>query len=307
MSGSAWATLLTEQRNAASEGIDELPTLEILRLINREDGLVPQAVAAELGPISDAVELVVEVFGRGGRLFYLGAGTSGRLGILDAAECPPTFNTPPAMVQALIAGGAAAVFAAVEGAEDHREQAAIDLEERGFSPADALMGIAASGVTPYVLGGLEHARRLGARTVFFTCSPGAAEAAQAEVVIAPRVGPEVITGSTRMKAGTATKLVLNMISTAAMVLLGKTYGNLMVDLQPKNAKLRDRSRRILAVLTGLPAPEAGRLLGQAGGDLKVAIVMGLCQLGAGPAQTLLAANKGRVKEAVRRYQAAGGR
>jgi N-acetylmuramic acid 6-phosphate etherase len=305
MSRVAWAQLLTEQRNPASEHLDELSVDEILALINREDAKVAQAVEKELPAIAKAVELVVEIFARGGRLFYLGAGTSGRLGILDAAECPPTYNTPPAMVQALIAGGTTAVFQAVEGAEDRREQAQIDLEERGFSSQDALLGIAASGVTPYVLGGLEHAHRLGALTLFFTCSPSAADAVAAPVKIVPVVGPEVVTGSTRMKAGTATKLVLNMISTAAMVRLGKTFGNLMVDLQPKNAKLCDRSQRILAALTDLPPAEANQLLVAAGGELKVAIVMGLCGLAPEPARALLAAQHSRVKEAVRHFQRAG--
>ncbi|MBI2505414.1 MAG: N-acetylmuramic acid 6-phosphate etherase [Candidatus Latescibacteria bacterium] len=302
MNGVSWADLLTEQRNPASEHIDELPTLGILALINREDAQVALAVERELTAIASAVELVVEAIRRGGRLFYLGAGTSGRLGILDAAECPPTYNTPPELVQALIAGGAHAVFQAVEGAEDRREQAALDLQERRLSRQDALVGIAASGVTPYVLGGIEYARRLGAATIFFTCSPSAACAVEADVKIAPRVGPEVITGSTRMKAGTATKLVLNMISTASMVRLGKTYGNLMVDLQPKNAKLRDRSCRILATLTTLAEAEASRVLASAGGDLKAALVMGLCKLEPEPARQLLSRCGGRVKEAVQRHR-----
>lgn len=302
VSGAVWSQLLTEQRNPASEAIDELSTQEILALINREDAGVAAAVERQLPALCLAVELVVGVFSRGGRLFYAGAGTSGRLGILDAAECPPTFNTPPEWVQALIAGGASAVFQAVEGAEDRREQAAVDLKQRDFGPGDALVGIAASGVTPYVLGALDHARACGAATVFFTCSPSAAAAVDAKVKIVPEVGPEVITGSTRMKAGTATKLVLNMITTTAMVRLGKTYGNLMVDLQPKNAKLRDRAQRILRTLTGLAEEQAGDLLTQAGGELKVAIVMGLCGLEPAAARQALAAHEGRVKQAVQRHR-----
>jgi len=249
---SIWADLPTEQRNPATELIDELPTLELLRLINQEDARVVPAVERELPAIARAVELIVEALRQGGRLFYVGAGTSGRLGILDAAECPPTYNTPPELVQALIAGGPQAVFQAVEGSEDLCQQGAADLQSRHLRAGDAVVGIAASGVTPYVLGALEYSRSLGCRTVFFTCSPGAARQVEADVRIAPAVGPEVVTGSTRMKAGTATKLVLNMLSTAVMVRRGKTYGNLMVDLQPKNAKLRDRAIRILAALTALP-------------------------------------------------------
>lgn len=300
-----WATLLTEQRNPASEQIDELSTLEVLVLINREDAKVARAVELELASITQAVDLVVGIIRQGGRLFYLGAGTSGRLGILDAAECPPTFNTPPALVQALIAGGEGAIFQAVEGAEDRPDQAMRDLGERGFSSEDVLLGIAASGVTPYVLGGLDHARTLGASTIFFTCSPSAAEPVLADVKIVPKVGPEVITGSTRMKAGTATKLVLNMISTATMVRLGKTYGNLMVDLQPKNAKLRDRTQRILITLTGCPEAQAPQLLAAAGGELKVALVMGLCGLAPESSRLLLSLSGGRIKEAIQRSRPAG--
>ncbi len=307
MSRGSWAELLTEQRNPASAQIDELSTQEILALINREDAKVAQAVEEELPNITQAVDLVVGIIRQGGRLFYLGAGTSGRMGILDAAECPPTFNTPPTLVQALIAGGANAVFQAVEGAEDRPDQAVLDLKERGFSREDALLGIAASGVTPYVLGGLDYARATGAATLFFTCSPSAGEMVSAEVKIIPRVGPEVITGSTRMKAGTATKLVLNMISTATMIRLGKTYGNLMVDLQPKNAKLRDRSLRILTALTGFPEAKASQLLAVAGGELKIALVMGLCGLPPDASRLLLSQSGGSVKEAMQHNRQAGTR
>ncbi len=292
---SRWAQLLTEQINPASARIDELATLEMLALINREDARVAPAVGAQLPAIAAAVELVAARLREGGRLFYLGAGTSGRLGILDASECPPTYNTPPEMVQGLIAGGPAAAFRAVEGAEDHPEFAVRDLQERGLARLDVAMGIAASGVTPYVHGGLTYARLVGAGTIFFTCSPSAVESVAADVKIVAEVGPEVIAGSTRMKAGTATKLVLNMITTGAMVRLGKTYGNLMVDLQPTNAKLRDRSLRIFAALTGRDQAVASRTLAQADGRLKLALVMELCGVAAAEAERLLAANDGVIK------------
>jgi N-acetylmuramic acid 6-phosphate etherase len=293
---SRWSQLLTEQANPASRRIDELPTLQMLRLINREDRRVAPAVAAPLPAIAAAVDLVAARLAQGGRLFYLGAGTSGRLGILDASECPPTFSAPPEMIQGLIAGGPAATFRAVEGAEDDPEAAVQDLRERRLGPGDVAMGIAASGVTPYVHGGLEYARGLGAGTIFFTCSPTAVELVEADVKIVAEVGPEVITGSTRMKAGTATKLVLNMISTGAMVRLGKTYGNLMVDLQPTNAKLKDRSRRILQALTGRDEATAARTLSAAGGRLKLALVMELCGVDVALAERLLADNGGLVKK-----------
>jgi N-acetylmuramic acid 6-phosphate etherase len=295
---SRWADLLTEQRNPASESLDELPVRDLLALINREDARVAPAVAAQLEPIGRAVELVADRLARGGRLLYVGAGTSGRLGVLDAAECPPTFNAAPEMVQGLIAGGREAAFHAVEGAEDRPETGEADLRERGLNAGDVVMGIAASGVTPYVHGALRYARAIGARTIFFTCSPTALAEVEADVYIAPEVGPEVVTGSTRMKAGTATKLVLNMISTATMVRLGKTYGNLMVDLQPKNAKLRDRTLRILGTLTGLDPKAAEARLAEANGELKVALVMELRQVDAAQARALLARHNGVVRRAV---------
>jgi N-acetylmuramic acid 6-phosphate etherase len=296
LSASRWATLLTEQRNPSSARIDEVSTLDMLAIINTEDARIAPAVASELPAIARAVDLVASRLGRGGRLFYMGAGTSGRLGILDASECPPTFNADPQMVQGLIAGGREATFRAVEGAEDRPEAGLEDLKSHHLTPGDAVMGIAASGVTPYVLGGLEFARSLGCVTIFFTCSPTALQAVEVDVKIAPQVGPEVITGSTRMKAGTATKLVLNMITTGTMVKLGKTYGNLMVDLQPKNAKLRDRSVRILSELTGLDAQRAGSRLEEAEGELKLALVMELCGVEAEPARELLEMNGGSVKK-----------
>ena len=292
-----WSELPTEQRNPATERIDEVSTLEMLAIINQEDALVPAAVATQLASIADAVDLVASQLGTGGRLFYLGAGTSGRLGVLDAAECPPTFGTLPQWVQGLIAGGPTALGRAVEGAEDDPEAAPRALSQRGLAPADVVMGIAASGVTPFVLSGLQYAAQRQCPTIFFTCSPLAAEAVAASIKIVPEVGPEVITGSTRMKAGTATKLVLNMISTGAMVKLGKTYSNLMVDLQPTNAKLRDRAERILATLIGASPQAAAARLQAAGGGLKLALVMEWCQLERAQAQHLLDACGGSVKAA----------
>ena len=301
MSASRWATLLTEQRNPSSARIDEVSTLEMLAIINAEDARIAPAVGSELPAIARAVDLVASRLSRGGRLFYMGAGTSGRLGILDASECPPTFNADPQMIQGLIAGGREATFRAVEGAEDRPESGREDLKSHDLAPGDAVMGIAASGVTPYVLGGLEFAHSLGCVTIFFTCSPTALQAVEVDAKIAPQVGPEVITGSTRMKAGTATKLVLNMITTGAMVKLGKTYGNLMVDLQPKNAKLRDRSVRILAELTELDAQGAGSLLREADGQLKLALVMELCGVEAVQARELLEKNDGIIKMVVQNW------
>lgn len=290
--------LLTEQPNPASEGIDGLPTLEILRIMNAEDHKVAPAVAAELPNIARAVELIVAALQRGGRLFYLGAGTSGRLGVLDAAECPPTFNVPPELVQGVIAGGEAALARATEASEDDPEAGARDLAARGFSASDVLVGIAASGRTPYVLGAVEHARRLGAATIGISCTPGSALARSVDIAITPVPGPEIIAGSTRLKAGTATKLVLNMLSTAAMIRLGHVYGNLMVNVQPKNAKLLDRARRIIRAAAGVGYEEAARLLEQAGGQVKVAIVMAKLGVDRCRAETLLASAGGRISEAL---------
>ena len=298
-----WADLETEQRNPSSEHIDELQALEVCEIINREDAAVATAVGQALPAVAAAVDLVAAALRRGGRLFYLGAGTSGRLGVLDASECPPTYNTEPDMVQGLIAGGERAVFGAIEGAEDDASGAVEPLAARGLAAADVVFGIAASGVTPFVIGGLQFARQRGCRTVLLTCSPGAGRDCEVDVRIAVAVGPEVVTGSTRMKAGTATKMVLNMVSTGAMVRMGKTFGNLMVDLQPKSAKLRDRSQRILAALTGLSPQQATDRLDESGWDLKLALVMELCALDRADALEHLTRFDGRVKPAV---QAAGG-
>jgi N-acetylmuramic acid 6-phosphate etherase len=270
---------LTEQPNPRSARIDQLSTLEIVDLINAEDRMVAQAVAEERREIAHCVELVVESFQRGGRLIYVGAGTSGRLGVLDAAEMPPTYGTDPVMVQGVIAGGYEALVRAREGAEDRPEDGAAAMDEREVGPDDFVLGIASSGTTPYVHGALARARERGARTGFLLCTYPSRELSERhDVIIAPLVGPEVITGSTRMKAGTATKMVLNTITTAAMVRSGKVFGNLMVDLQVTCEKLRDRGERILMHTLGVDRPGAARLLEAAGGHVKVGIVMGALDL-----------------------------
>ncbi|MBN71053.1 MAG: N-acetylmuramic acid 6-phosphate etherase [Gimesia sp.] len=264
--------LTTEQRNPASDKIDAMSSLEIVQLMNAEDAGVAAAVAKEAETIAAAVDLVAEAFRRGGRLVYIGAGTSGRLGVLDASECPPTFNSPPEQVVGLIAGGRTALTNAVEGAEDHPEFAIADLQELGLSQDDVLVGIATSGRTPYVIAALQYAREQGAAAIAFTCNQENQLADVADLTICPVVGPEVVTGSTRLKAGTATKMVLNMLTTGAMVRIGKTYGNLMVDLRATNKKLIDRSIRILIAFTDLPRDEAETVLEACHGELKTAIV-----------------------------------
>ena len=266
---------LTEQRNPRSARIDTLSTIEVVDLINAEDRMVAEAVREERVAIACAVDLVVESFNRGGRLFYVGAGTSGRLGVLDASEMPPTYGTDPEMVQGIIAGGLAALTVAQEGAEDKPEDGAAAIDERGVDEKDFVLGIASSGTTPYVHGALARARERGARTGFLLCTyPSPALKETHDVVIAPLVGPEVITGSTRMKAGTATKMVLNTITTGAMVRTGRVYGNLMVDLQVTCEKLRDRGERILMETLHLDRDAATDLLERAGGHVKTGIVMG---------------------------------
>jgi N-acetylmuramic acid 6-phosphate etherase len=288
-------TRLTEQRNPRSMRIDQLSTLEIVELINAEDRMVAEAVKEEGEEIAHAIDIVVDCFRRGGRLFYVGAGTSGRLGVLDASEMPPTYGTDPAMVQGLIAGGLAALVRAQEGAEDHPDVGAREIAERGVNERDFVLGIASSGTTPYVHGALRRARELGARTGFLLCTYPTQELTDThDVVIAPLVGPEVITGSTRMKAGTATKMVLNTITTASMVKLGKVYGNLMVDLQVTCEKLRDRGERILMETVGVDRAAAAALLEEAGGHVKTAIVMGRLDLDAASARQRLEAEGGQM-------------
>jgi N-acetylmuramic acid 6-phosphate etherase len=290
--------LLTEQRNPASAHIDTLPTADILAVINQEDQKVARAVAVEIPRIAEAVDGIVDRVRAGGRLFYMGAGTSGRLGVLDAAECPPTFHVEPDLVQGIIAGGEAALARATEASEDDPEQGRRDLVARGFTSKDALIGIAASGRTPYVLGAVEEARRLAALTIGISCTPDSPLARAVSIAITPLAGPEVIAGSTRMKAGTATKLVLNMISTAVMIRLGYVYGNLMVNVQPRNAKLEDRARRIIAASGAVTYERAGELLVEAGSDVRVAILMARLALDRGPAEARLAAAGGRLAEAL---------
>jgi len=281
--------LLTEARNPASEQLDELSTLEMLTLLNAEDATIAEAVRAELPKIAAAVDAIAARAAQGGRLFYVGAGTSGRLGVLDASECPPTFSVDAELVQGLIAGGDRALRLSSEHSEDSRDEGAADLKAEGFAERDTLVGIAASGRTPYVLGAVEYAKSIGALTVGLSCVPNSALAQAAELAITPATGPEVLTGSTRMKAGTATKMVLNMLSTGVMVRTGATYGNLMVNVRPTNAKLVDRAHRILAAALGCDMPTAVQLFTSAGGDLKTAIVMGKLSLSPEQAEQRLAA------------------
>lgn len=291
------AALPTEARNPSSEHIDELATLDMLRVINDEDATVAVAVRAELPSIAAVIDRVCERFAAGGRLFYIGAGTSGRLGVLDASECPPTFSVPPSLVQGLIAGGDGALRRSSEQTEDRPEAGERDLTAAGFTAQDTLVGIAASGRTPYVLGALDYARSLGALTVALTCVPGSVMAAAADLAITPITGPEVVTGSTRMKAGTATKLVLNMLSTGIMIRTGAVFGNLMVNVQPTNAKLADRAQRIIAVATGCDVSHAADLLREAG-SVKAAIVMQQAGVDRSAAEARLAAAKGVLRNAL---------
>ncbi len=291
--------MTTEQRNPASESIDTLNAREIVDLMNREDAQVAAAVATQAAAIAEAVDVIVQRMRRGGRLLYIGAGTSGRLGVLDASECPPTFNTPPELVVGLIAGGKTALTQAVEGAEDHPSFAVRDLDARHLAAQDVLTGIATSGRTPYVIGGLRHAHTLGAATIGLSCNRDSQLAAVADLMITPVVGPEVISGSTRLKAGTATKMVLNILTTATMVRLGKTYGNLMVDLRASNAKLLERSRRIVATLAGVTEDQAEELLSRCDGEVKTAIVMRRRHVAPSAARDLLAAADGHLRQALR--------
>ena len=265
--------LVTERRNPRSRRLDRLSTPEVLRLMNAEDRRVPVAVGREIPRIAKAVDLIVERFERGGRLFYVGAGTSGRLGVLDAAECPPTFGTPRTMVQGIIAGGRRALVRSVEGAEDDASAAVAALKKRRVGEKDIVVGIMASRRTPYPLGAIAYGRKVGAATIAVTANPAQGMAIDCDVVIAPRVGPEVLTGSTRLKSGTAQKLVLNMLTTASMVRMGKVYENLMVDLRTASRKLEERTKRVLMHATGARYEETDAWLERAGGSLKVAIVM----------------------------------
>ncbi|MGH7662722.1 MAG: N-acetylmuramic acid 6-phosphate etherase [Gemmatimonadaceae bacterium] len=290
---------VTERRNPRTASIDLASPLEIVDLIHAEDRTVPDIVATQRERIAEAIEAAEATFRRGGRLFYVGAGTSGRLGILDAAECPPTFGSEPEMVQGIIAGGPAAMVTPQEGAEDRPEGGAEAMSERRVGEHDFVVGIAASGTTPFVRGALRHAKELGARTAMLACSPPPADAlAAADIVILPITGPEAVTGSTRMKAGTATKLVLNMITTGAMIRLGKTFGNLMVDLKATNNKLTDRSERIMMEVCGIPRAEARRLLSASGGRVKTAIMMQKRSLSREDAERTLDSVGGVIRRAI---------
>ena len=287
------ATLPTETRNPLTEHIDQLPTLDMVRLINNEDAKIAAAVAAVLPEIASAIDAIAERFNHGGRLFYTGAGTSGRLGVLDASECPPTFSVPPSLFHAIIAGGDTALRKSSEQSEDSTEQGAADLAAAGITAQDALIGIAASGRTPYVLGALAHAKKTGALTISLTCVPNSAMASAADISIAAVTGPEILTGSTRLKAGTATKLVLNMLSTGVMIKTGAVYGNLMVNMQTTNAKLVDRAQRIIMAATGVDQLTATKLLTEAG-SIKTAIVMQKLSLNRIAAEAALNKHKGNL-------------
>lgn len=288
----------TEKRNPRSANIDTLPTLEIVDLINSEDRTVPEAVGSQRESIATAIDAIVDRFRKGGRLFYVGAGTSGRLGVLDASECPPTFGVKRSMVQGIIAGGRKALVRSIEGAEDDVEGGAAQIDQKKVTSRDVVVGLAACGVTPFVHGALRQARKLGAQTVCVTCAPEVVQSIPADIIINPVVGPEIVTGSTRMKAGTATKLVLNMLTTTAMVKLGKVHGNLMVDLQAVNRKLRDRSLRIVMELTGLSRPKAKTLLDRAEGKVKPAVVMHFRRVGLDQAMTILDRNDQILRRAI---------
>ncbi|QHC30078.1 MULTISPECIES: N-acetylmuramic acid 6-phosphate etherase [unclassified Streptomyces] len=294
------ASLTTEAFRPELADIDRLPTLDIARLMNGEDAGVPAAVAGQLPRISAAIDAVAARMTRGGRLIYAGAGTAGRLGVLDASECPPTFNTDPAQVVGLIAGGPQALVSSVEGAEDSDELARADLDALKLTAEDSVVGVSASGRTPYAVGAVEHARAQGALTIGLACNEHSALAAAAEHGIEVVVGPELITGSTRLKAGTAQKLVLNMLSTITMIRLGKTYGNLMVDVRASNAKLRARSRRIVALATGAADPEIERALTESGGEVKTAILVLLADVDGPSAGRLLEDSGGHLRAALAR-------
>ena len=288
----------TEQRNSKTTHIDTMSTLDMVKLINEEDKKVAVAVGEEAEHIAAAVDVIAGQLGQGGRLVYVGCGTSGRLGILDAVECPPTYSTDPEEVIGLIAGGNDAIFRAKEGAEDDPVQGVEDLKKINFSSRDVLVGIAASGRTPYVLGAMEYARKLGAHVIGISCSTGSQVEQAAEIAITPLPGPEVVTGSTRMKSGTAQKMVLNTLSTGAMIKLGKVYGNLMVDVKPSNEKLVERCKRIVCQATGVDYDTAARTLQACGYRAKVAIVMLKTGTDAHSAEQLLAQHDNRVAAAI---------
>jgi len=296
---------ITEQENPRTAEIGNLPTLEVVRLMNDEDRNVAEAVSRVLPEVAMAVDSIAERLATGGRLFYIGAGTSGRLGVLDASECAPTFGVSPDLVQGIIAGGYDACYRAVEASEDDTQAGVVDIEARGVKGGDALVGIAASGRTPYTIGAIDHARSLGAFTVAVTCAPDSPITRAAETSIVPEVGPEVIAGSTRLKAGTAQKMVLNMLSTATMIKLGYVTGNRMSNLLPRNAKLRARSARIFAAETGTNEGTANRALEVAGGDLRAALVMHRTRASRADVERALEETKGVVKKAIEKLMSNG--
>ncbi len=292
----------TEQRNPLSYRIDTKTTLEILEIINVEDQKVPYAVATTLGPLAELVDDVVRSFNIGGRLFYIGAGTSGRLGVLDASECPPTYGVPPTMVQGLIAGGPPALTRSVEWAEDNGDAGVTELISRSFSPNDVLIGITASGQAPYVIGAMQYAQSVGAKVGAISCNETSEVFQYADHAIYIPVGPEIVTGSTRMKSGTAQKLVLNMITTTAMIRIGKVYNNLMVDLMPLNSKLVDRAKRLIIEVTGCSRSEAERLYKESKGSVKISILMSILSIGHDKSMDLLSNSEGSINRAIDLYK-----
>ncbi|NNU78343.1 N-acetylmuramic acid 6-phosphate etherase [Clostridium estertheticum] len=291
--------LITESRNENTMNIDTVSTLEMVKIINNEDKKVAGAVEKELPKIAIAIDSIAQRMHKGGRLIYIGAGTSGRLGILDASECPPTFGIPEELVQGIIAGGKEAIFRAIEGAEDSKQIAESDLKSKGLTQNDTVVGIAASGRTPYVIGGLEYANEIGALTISVTCNANSPVSAVAKISIAPVVGAEVVTGSTRLKSGTAQKMVLNMLSTGAMIKLGKVYGNLMVDVKSTNKKLTQRAKLIVCEATGIDIEEATEVLSITDFDVKLAIFMILSKLNKEQAKIRLDLNKGYIAKALK--------
>ena len=291
--------LTTESRNQNTIDIDKDSTLEMVRKINNEDKKVAEAVEAELPKIAEAIDGIVKGMHKGGRLIYIGAGTSGRLGVLDASECPPTYGVSEELVQGIIAGGKEAIFRAKEGAEDSKELAVEDLKFKSLNENDTVVGLAASGRTPYVIGGLNYANEIGALTVAVTCNADSEVSKAAKISIAPVVGPEVVTGSTRLKSGTAQKLVLNMLSTGVMIKLGKVYGNLMVDVRATNAKLVERAKKIVCEATGVQREEAEKILEETNFDVKLSIFMLLSKLNKDEAKTILENNNGYIAEALK--------
>ena len=288
--------LLTEKINPNTLDIDTRPTEDIVHTIIAEDKVISSAISAQKNNISNAVDLITDALGAGGRLFFVGAGTSGRLGVIESAECPPTFGTDPEMIQAVIAGGTEAITRSIEGAEDSREDSVNELKNRSLSSNDILVGIAASSSTPFVQSALEYAKEICAKTVLITCNPKTSDIP--DITISLLVGPEVIVGSTRLKAGTATKMVLNILTTASMIRLGKTYGNLMVDVQPKSSKLRDRAIRIVVELCGIGSEDALSLLESSGWNVKASVLMNKKDIGFPEAISLLEEHNGFLKNAL---------